>query len=749
MHGVKLLRRWILGFVAAAQLASAASWEPVGPYGGTIWEIFVSPGAPDLAFALTWGGLYRSVDRGDHWSRAESGVRGTVGLASYGRSGDLLAFDPLDAQRAYLIDTDGALYYSVDAGGHWTPTGFQLTGTEALELAVDTSTPRRLFLGTTSGVLRSIDGGSSFQSASEGLPPARISAIAVDPADQRHLLAGGSYPYFFYSGDGGDHWLPGKSGCTHWEADCGSIEDLHFVGGRAYAEAYGGIFTSTDGVHWEGVQTFQFERATSLSPSDASTALIGGRFGAGFTADGFSSVTLVNDGLSIDGVTPLDVVAVSLFPGYSAPGPWFAGTYAGGMFRSEDGGASWHAANDGLAATDIRALAFDPNEPSHAFAGSLDNTLPSEHAPALYASTDGGSSWLAVASPPPTRLISAIVYDPTMTSADTTIYATGLHSGGPWDEIVNSGIYKSTDGGVSWSILDGGLPTSGSPPRGYVGTVRALALDPRSCASPPLSGVCTTGPLRVLYASAGGKYGGTRSHRVIKSIDAGATWSSSEAGLPQDIETDLGYERIGPKPLIVDPSNPQIVYVGTSLDTVGEGATDPGIENGVFRSDDAGAHWTFRSDGLRRYPGSTNTALDVRALAIHPIETGTLWAGLSNGYETAPAAIYKTIDGGTHWIDSSNGLGLARVTAIVVDPGHPDTLYAGGDPLPGSRVSVFRSDDGGAHWSPEHDSPPTGTLSALAIDPSDRTHLLAGTNAGVWVSIGAIFSDGFEPLALP
>jgi photosystem II stability/assembly factor-like uncharacterized protein len=748
MHRVNLPRLWFLGFATAAQLASAASWDPVGPYGGAIREIFVRPGTPDLAFVLTEGGLYRSVDGGHHWSRAERGVRGTVG-ASYRRMGDLLAFDPVDAQRAYLMDADGALYYSLDAGSQWRPTGYELAGAEPLELAVDSSTPRRLYLGTSAGIWRSIDGGISFQPASEGLPPAQIIAIAVDPADERHLLAAGSYTYFFYSNDGGDHWLPGKSGCTHWEANCGWMEDLHFAGERAYAEAYGGIFTSTDGIHWQGVNTFQFERASSISAWDASSALIGGDFGAGFTADGFSSVTLVNNGLSLDGVAPLDVTAVSLFSGYPAPGPWFAGTYAGGIFRSDDAGSSWHASNDGLAAMEIRGLAFDPNGPSHAFAGGLDSTYPSEHAPVLYASTDGGSSWVQVASPPPARLISAIVYDRTMTSAETTIYATGLHSGGPWDEVVNSGIYKTTDGGVSWTILEGGLPTSGDPPRGFVGIVRTLSLDPRSCASPPLSGVCTTGPLRVLYATAGGKYGSTRSHRVIKSIDAGATWSSSEAGLPQDIPIDLGFERIAPKPLIIDPSNTQIVYIGTGLDTAGEGATDPGIQSGVYRSDDAGAHWTFRSDGLPRYPGSTNTALDVHALAIHPVETGTLWAGLSNGYETAPAAIYKTTDGGAHWSDSSTGLGLARVTAIVVDPGHPNTLYAGGDPLPRSRVSVFRTDDGGLHWTPDRNSPPTGKLAALALDPLDRTHMLAGTNAGIWTFVDAIFADGFEPSALP
>ena len=75
-------------------------------------------------------------------------------------------------------------------------------------------------------------------------------------------------------------------------------------------------------------------------------------------------------------------------------------------------------------------------------------------------------------------------------------------------------------------------------------------------------------------------------------------------------------------------------------------------------------------------------------------------------------------------------------------------MYAGGTPLPGSRISIFRSDDGGAHWSAMHNSPPV-RVTALALDPSDRTHLLAGTAAGVWASIDEILADGFEPRALP
>ena len=207
-------------------------------------------------------------------------------------------------------------------------------------------------------------------------------------------------------------------------------------------------------------------------------------------------------------------------------------------------------------------------------------------------------------------------------------------------------------------------------------------------------------------------------------------------------------EMIYTKPIVVDPADGNIVYVGTFLYTDGPYASAPGIESGVFRSDDAGAHWTFRSEGLPRYPGATDTAFDVLDLAIHPTQTGTLWAAVWNQFDGSSGAVYKTTDGGASWFASSDGLALAAVATLLVDPNHPDTIYAGGGPVSGSRVSIFRSDDGGAHWRPMQGSPPS-YVSVLAMDPGDPTRILAGTQTGVWVSIDAIFADGFDPSAVP
>ena len=727
--------------------ARTQEWTTAGPQGGYLEEIYASPASPKLLFAMTPGGLFRSTDSGASWSRAESGIAGTVGplAASYASSGDLFAFDPLNDQTAYVIDRGGALYRTDDAGEHWLATGFQLVGSDAQSIAIDRSVPRHMYLATTTGVLRSLDGGATFALLTTGLPTGRVTSVAVDPLDSAHILIGGPYvsgsPFFNYSLDGGDHWAPAYSVCDELFV-CGFAHDLRYAGASRWVAAVdGALLESIDnGMNWGEPAELS---AKGVSTTTAFSTLVAGDFGAAFSPDGFETITFANAGLSLDGVTPLHALSAHIFDDYPDSGPWFVGTFIAGLYRSDDMGGQWSPINEGLVATDIRALAIDPSDPSHVLAGDFTGGFTGEGGRSLYTSSDGGASWSPVSAPPPARYIRAIAYDPTTSGPNATVYATGLYAGPASVANLNGGLYKSTNGGVDWTVIDNGLPTAGDPPHAFIGGVRGFALDPRSCAVPPPTGPCLTGPLRVLYAAASGSYvDDDHSFSIIKSIDAGAHWISSDTGLPNAIFFDSGdYESIVTYRLVVDAQSSNIVYVSTWFETSTGHASAPGIESGVFRSDDGGAHWSFRSDGLARYPGSVNTALDVLALVADPRDSATLWAGMTDGFGTSASAIYKTIDGGAHWTDNSEGLHLAAVRAMTIDPGD-GTLYAGGDAVAGSRDSVFRSTDGGAHWSAVEGAPPTRMLNELVVDR--RGHILAGTSGGVWRDNDRIFSSGFD-----
>src|SRR5207253_2905038 len=149
----------------------------------------------------------------------------------------------------------------------------------------------------------------------------------------------------------------------------------------------------------------------------------------------------------------------------------------------------------------------------------------------LYKSTDGGSSWQAIARGLP-RNYGALAIDPQTT---TTVYA------GTW----GGGIFKSTDGGASWNAVNTGLPAA---------CVYTVAIDPRTPTT--------------LYA-------GTSSPGLFKSTAGGVSWAAAGAGLPQRDASSPSREVLS---VAIDPQTPSTLYAGTS-------------GGGVFKSTDGGGTW--------------------------------------------------------------------------------------------------------------------------------------------------------------
>ena len=96
----------------------------------------------------------------------------------------------------------------------------------------------------------------------------------------------------------------------------------------------------------------------------------------------------------------------------------------------------------------------------------------------------------------------------------------------------------------------------------------------------------------------------------------------------------------------------------------------------------------------------------ISALAIDPGTPDTLYAGTYGG-------VYKSTDGGGNWNAVNDGLYAERVYALTIDPDTPDTLYAGTDRGP------HKSTDGGESWSAAYDGMSPILVNALAIDPDN------------------------------
>ncbi|HEU4685877.1 MAG TPA: hypothetical protein VFS39_15335, partial [Nitrospira sp.] len=154
----------------------------------------------------------------------------------------------------------------------------------------------------------------------------------------------------------------------------------------------------------------------------------------------------------------------------------------GGIYRSDDGAASWRKINNGLIpetelmaamALGVNMIAIDPVNPSVVYAGTTKG---------LYRTTNRGDRWERIGATLPDPFVSTILVDPTEPSV--------LYIGGP------AGVWKSTDGGNAWKAVNQGLATL---------NIRTLAMAPKDS--------------RILYA-------GTNGSGLYRSTDGGAAWSS-------------------------------------------------------------------------------------------------------------------------------------------------------------------------------------------------------------------------------
>lgn len=275
----------------------------------------------------------------------------------------------------------------------------------------------------------------------------------------------------------------------------------------------------------------------------------------------------------------------------------YAGTPSG-VFQSVDHGGSWiliHVNSAGLRGT-LSEIAIDPNTPTILYGSRGSPDLPS-----VVKSTDGGITWTQSDAGLPPFTFLRIVVDP---ADSATIYGGG-----------DRGVFKSTDGGSSWTRL-------GSSP-----SVSSLAIDP---ADP-----------RRLYAAS---YNGP----VFRTSDGGATWQQVIEPLSHpkvDVELDPAdsskvyvaayccatiwksanrgseWEQLRAAPtliddILVDPANPRTIYTGGSGGPTPGGIPSP--PGGVFRSNDEGRTWSAFNAGIEyqviRRLGSDSTGRFLAAV---------------------------------------------------------------------------------------------------------------------------------------
>ena len=384
----------------------------------------------------------------------------------------------------------------------------------------------------------------------------------------------------------------------------------------------------------------------------------------------------------------------------------YAGTAGGGVWKSNDAGTTFNPIFDDHSQS-IGAVAIDPNDPDNVIYVGTGETWTRNsvsYGDGLYKSTDGGSNWKKLGFDKSERIANIIVNP----KNSKEVYVAVL--GALWSDSDERGVFKSTDGGETWSkILYVDEKTGAAD----------MTIDPKD---PSILYVSMWEFRRTAWSfSSGGD-----NSALYKSTDAGKTWNKIHNGFPDG--------QLGRLAIAVAPSDSTILY------TVIE-AEDP-KRKGLYRSDDAGANWkqlnndfgitvrpfyfsritvdprnpdvvvkgglsgSISKDGGKTFKSLGNMHSDIHDIVFDINDSDRIYTGTDGG-------VYRSWNGGTT-MEIVENLPLSQFYHISVDNAEPYNIYGG-------------LQDNGSWYGPSSSS--------------------GGINAGDWNSIGG--GDGFRVLKHP
>lgn len=340
---------------------------------------------------------------------------------------------------------------------------------------------------------------------------------------------------------------------------------------------------------------------------------------------------------------------------------FYMGATGGGVWKTTDAGTTWQNISDGFFNTGgIGAIDVADSDLNTVYVGTGEGPVrgvKTSHGDGVYKSTDAGKTWTHMGLEA-TRHISSIRVHPT--NPDIVYLAA---QGNPWGPNEERGIYKTTDGGVTWiKIL-------------FVNEDSGFA-DMTMDATDPNFLMATSWDFRRKPWVV--KSGGPGS-RVYKTTNGGETWKEITKGLP-DLKGKMGVS--------ISPANQNIVYMAIEA---------KGGQGGVYRSDDMGESFKQVSDE----PNTFVRAWYYMHITADPNDEDEAW--VMNG------VLIKSIDGGKTY--ATYQAPHPDHHAIWINPSNSDVMINGNDG--GANVTL----NGGKTWS-SLTNQPTGQFYRVITDNS-------------------------------
>ena len=582
----------LLPAVCGTVLGAGASWVAQGPFGGPANSVSVDAASHAVYCGTFFNGVMKSSDRGVHWAPANGG------LAENGeKTVQTVAASPSAGGRLILGSQNG-IWISVDGAASWSPTNVvkepgAFRGPDIRAVTFAASDPTRAYAAEDGGrVWRSTDSGAHWTSSSAGITDPSLVAVAVDPTAPDVVYTSTFTGHVFRSSDGGKTFVESDGGMPHTDIDALIVDPTQTA--TIVAGSGAGIFRSTDhGATWHpaaggppgngGPLDETPYGLTAASFGNVPTLYAACRFGGVFASiDHGATWSRVDQDLTSPGPYALAFDA-SAGLAYAA--------LEGDFARSLDGGVTWSISDDGFAAQEVYTLAFDPRSSATVLAGT--------YGFGVFRSTDSGATWSRTSEPAYVLGLFFDRHDPRI------VYFVGGNF---------AGVFRSANGGVSWTAINAGLASS---------QYQALA---------------QSGSGSVLLT---GNFDG----EIFRSTNGGASWQKSVAGLTA---SSIHF-------LAADPRAAGTFFAST--------------DSSIFRSTDGGVHWARTATG---YPAGGPTEI-----LVDPSNSTTVLAGSPAGFEEPGKGAWRSLTGGLTWNPIGGPLANETVEAFAADPDHPGVFYAG------------------------------------------------------------------------
>jgi photosystem II stability/assembly factor-like uncharacterized protein len=510
-----------------------------------------------------------------------------------------IVINPRNSSAVYAATSEG-VYKSTDAGATWTNVFAEPMAMDLVINPVDTmivySSHGNLNSTSNPGIYFTEDAGANWSQLTAGLPAANFgrTALAISPSNPSIIYAGvsngssGGMIGLYKSVNGGVDWSLGST--------------VNYVGSQGW-----------------------YDNVVAVDPANPNHVYCSGLL-LFSSSDGGSTLTITPSGN-----VHVDHHAIAFYP--PNPSVTYFGS-DGGIYKTEDGGASYQDLNNGFVTTQFYpGFANAVQDSNVAIGGLQDNGTVLYLGSGFWESVFGGDGgWCAINSTNKNIVYAESQYMNLGRSTNGGFNFTGATSGLPASSATNynfippfvlsysnpsvlyagsKNVYKSINGGVSWYAPNGGGNLNGT-------TISCI-------------GISWTHHDTVMAGTGSGGFGLSPLFEIFASTNGGTGWTNVTGSLPNRYPTDVEF----------DPTSGTTAYVTYS----GYGTPH------VFKTTNIGQTWTNISSNLPDIPH--------QAVTVDPEEPTSLYVGTDLG-------VFHSSDGGGNWEEFNSGMPTAMILDLTV-----------------------------------------------------------------------------------